>query len=95
MWIGDAVGHHVHPRVLGLGEVMDYVNVLGASQEIFKKLELFHGKVIDEHSPSLTGQQLQAYALASITTDHESTTYEQAIERARAGMSVLIREGSA
>lgn len=95
MWIGDAVGHHVHPRVLGLGEVMDYVNVLGASQEIFKKLELFHGKVIDGHSPSLTGQQLQAYALASITTDHESTTYEQAIERARAGMSVLIREGSA
>ena len=61
------MGHHVHPRVLGLGEVMDYVNVLGASQEIFKKLELFHGKVIDEHSPSLTGQQLQAYALASIT----------------------------
>ena len=47
VWIGDAVGHHVHPRVLGLGEVMDYVNVLGASQEIFKKLELFHGKVID------------------------------------------------
>ncbi len=84
-----------HPRVLGLGEMMNYPGVSGCDPEVMAKLELFDGRVIDGHAPGVTGNALQAYAAAGIHTDHESVTYEEALEKLRAGMAVLVREGSA
>ena len=84
-----------HPRVLGLGEMMNYPGVSGRDPEVMAKLELFDGRVVDGHAPGITGNGLQAYVAAGIHTDHESVTYEEALEKLRAGMAVLVREGSA
>jgi adenine deaminase len=84
-----------HPRVLGLGEMMNYPGVSGRDPEVMAKLELFDGRVVDGHAPGITGNALQAYAAAGIHTDHESVTYGEALEKLRAGMAVLVREGSA
>ncbi|MEM1484554.1 adenine deaminase [Oscillospiraceae bacterium PP1C4] len=86
---------HDHPRILGLGEMMNYPGVAGCDPEVLAKLELFDGMIIDGHAPSISGNGLQAYVAAGIATDHESVTYEEAREKLRAGMAVLVREGSA
>lgn len=83
------------PRVLGLGEVMDSVSVLSGKRSMFAKLNLFQHQIIDGHAPDLTNQQLSAYTLAGINTDHEATSYEYALEEVRRGIHVHIREGSA
>ncbi len=83
------------PGVLGLGEVMCYPDVLRADPVIGAKMDLFVGRVRDGHSPGLTGHDLQAYVAAGIQTDHESVDFAEALEKARAGLTVLIREGSA
>ena len=84
-----------HPRVLGLAEVMSFPDVTAANPEVLAKLALFHNRVIDGHAPGLSGTMLQAYAAAGITSDHEATTFTEALEKARAGLAVLVREGSA
>lgn len=84
-----------HPRVSGLGEMMDYPGVAGCNGEVMAKLALFDGGVVDGHAPAISGNDLQAYIAAGIRTDHESTTYEEAREKLRAGLAVLVREGSA
>ncbi|NLK98353.1 adenine deaminase [Defluviitalea saccharophila] len=84
-----------HPRILGLGEVMDYNSVVSAEQSMFEKLDLFRDKVIDGHAPFLSNEQLASYALAGIATDHECCDFEYALKESRNGMQVLIREGSA
>lgn len=83
------------PGVLGLGEMMNVPGVLSQDQAVSEKLELFAGRPIDGHAPGLTGDELQAYAAAGIETDHESTTWEEAKAKLRAGIAVLVREGSA
>lgn len=83
-----------HPRVLGLGEVMCYPDVLSNEKHILEKIALFKGKIIDGHAPNLSGQDLQRYIAAGINTDHECTTFAEAREKLRAGMKILIREGS-
>lgn len=82
-------------RVLGLGEVMDYVSVTGASQEMLDKLRLFDGKPIDGHAPLLSGRTLNAYRVAGPSTDHECSRYDEVLEKLRTGMRVMIRVGSA
>lgn len=85
-----------HPRVLGLGEMMDYPSVLAGDNQVLEKIELFTGKkTVDGHAPGVYGKQLQAYKLAGIDTDHECANYEEARAKISAGMHVLIREGSA
>lgn len=86
-----------HPRVLGLGEMMDYVGAAQGSENVVSKLELAqrYDKHIDGHSPMLEGKDLTAYAAAGITTDHECSTVEEMRERIARGMYVLIRQGSA
>lgn len=84
-----------HSRVLGLGEMMNVPGVLSLDSGVADKLNAFSDKMIDGHSPSLGGRELQAYVSAGIKTDHESSSYEEAIEKLRAGMAVLVREGSA
>ncbi|WP_019850007.1 adenine deaminase [Desulfitobacterium sp. PCE1] len=83
-----------NPRILGLGEVMDYVSVIEAEEEMVKKLRLFQDRIKDGHAPYLQDKQLAAYALARIKTDHECVDYAYALEEIRNGMQVLIREGS-
>lgn len=84
-----------HPRVLGLGEVMNYPGVVAEDPEMLAKLRLCENKVIDGHAPGLTGKELAGYILSGIRSDHECTTVEEAQERLRLGMYVMIREGSA
>jgi adenine deaminase len=84
-----------HPRVVGLGEVMNYEAVLEGNADLLDKIELLQGKTIDGHSPGLTGKKLQAYRFAGVETDHECSDYPSALERLRAGFIVQIREGSA
>ena len=82
-------------RVLGLGEVMDCMAVIDGDPEMNAKLELFDGKVKDGHAPNLPDEQLAAYVMAGVTTDHEGTTYDYIMKERKMGMTCLIREGSA
>ncbi|MET4692460.1 adenine deaminase [Endozoicomonas lisbonensis] len=86
-----------HPNVLGVGEVMDFPSVINGDDDMLAKVKLAldNGFVADGHSPGLTGQALQAYAMSGIKTDHECSTVEAMVERIRMGMYVQIREGSA
>jgi adenine deaminase len=82
------------PRVLGLAEMMNYPGVIHRDEGILDKLDLFDGRVLDGHSPSVTGRDLQAYAAAGVMSDHECTTPEEALEKLRLGMMLFIREGT-
>lgn len=84
-----------HPRVNGLGEMMNYPGVAGCDPEVMAKLSIFDGKVKDGHAPGITGNALQAYISAGMMTDHEATSWAEAREKLRAGLAVLVREGSA
>lgn len=84
-----------HPRVLGLAEVMDTRAVINSDFETLKKLELFSDMNIDGHAPSLSDDELNAYVLAGIKTDHEGVSYEYTKKEVERGMYALIREGSA
>lgn len=81
---------------IGLSEVMDYNAVLNDEEEIIKKIESAkkYNKAIDGHAPLLRSTKLQKYISAGITTDHESITKEEVIEKKRLGMKIMIREGS-
>ncbi|MDL2324370.1 adenine deaminase [Ruminococcaceae bacterium OttesenSCG-928-A16] len=84
-----------HPRVLGLGEVMCFTDVVGGGDVILEKLAQLSPRPVDGHAPGLTGKSLQAYAAAGVKTEHEGTTFAEALEKARAGLAILVREGSA
>jgi adenine deaminase len=82
------------PWVLGLAEVMNYHGVIAGDDAVLEKIGAFHDRVIDGHSPGLSGAGLQAYVAAGVQSDHESTTGDEALEKVRLGMMVMIREGS-
>ncbi len=84
-------------RVRGLAEMMNMPGVLQGDEQVLAKIEatLRHGLVVDGHAPGLSGRDLCAYAAAGVMSDHECTTLEQARERIRLGMWLMIREGSA
>ncbi|UCF02012.1 MAG: adenine deaminase [Deltaproteobacteria bacterium] len=83
-----------HPRVLGLAEVMNFPGVIMGNQAILDKLERFWNKIIDGHSPGLSGAQLDAYLCGGIGSDHECTRLEEAWEKLGKGMHIMLREGS-
>ncbi|WP_121629125.1 adenine deaminase [Tropicibacter alexandrii] len=83
-----------HPAGLGLAEFMNYPGVIHRDPGCMDKLRLFEGGHIDGHSPLLSGRDLNAYIAAGIRTEHEATTPDEALEKLRKGMRVLIREGS-
>lgn len=83
-----------HPTGIGLAEFMNFPGVLFQDPCALAKLELFRGEHIDGHCPQLSGNDLNAYIAAGIRTEHEATTAEEALEKLRKGMRVLIREGS-
>jgi adenine deaminase len=80
-----------------LAEVMNFPGVLGKDPGVLAKIAAAQrlGKVVDGHAPGLRGKSVQAYAAAGITTDHECVTLVEARDKLRAGMKILIREGSA
>jgi adenine deaminase len=81
------------PNVVGLGEMMNFPGVLGGDAEIFDKLALPAARR-DGHAPGLRGASINAYAGSGMTSDHESTELEEAREKLRRGMMLMIREGS-
>lgn len=83
------------PRVLGLAEFMNVPGAVLGLPGALEKLLAFRDGHIDGHAPSITGPWLQAYVAAGPSTDHESMTVEEALEKVRAGMYVLIREATA
>jgi adenine deaminase len=80
--------------VTGLGEVMNFPGVLAGDAGVLSKIALAHGKIVDGHAPGVTGPDLSAYIAAGIRSDHESVSLEEAREKLRRGMYVMIREGS-
>jgi adenine deaminase len=83
-----------HPRIIGLGEMMNFPGVVSGDEEVLKKISASKGRVIDGHAPGLAGKELNAYLSAGISSDHESTTLEEGREKLRRGMHLMIREGS-
>jgi adenine deaminase len=86
-----------HPRVVALGEVMNFPGVLNRDPEVLAKIAAArrHGKPVDGHAPGLSGADLDAYVAAGITSDHECTTAAEALAKLEAGMHIMIREGTA
>ncbi len=83
-----------HPKVIGLAEFMNFPGVIHKDPICMAKLEAFQGAHIDGHAPLLRGNDLNGYLSAGIRTEHECTTAEEALEKIRKGMHILVREGS-
>ena len=81
-------------NAIGLGEVMNFPGVLGGDREVLEKMAVARTGSIDGHAPGLRGRGLNAYIASGILSDHESTTAEEAEEKLRRGMYLMIREGS-
>lgn len=80
--------------VLGLGEMMNFQGVLNKVPEVLDKITIASNKCIDGHAPNLSGKDLCAYISTKIRSDHECTTVEEAREKLRLGMYIMLREGS-
>lgn len=93
--VSDMRRYIKNPRILGLGEVMNYPAVINASRPIHRKLNLFSEKIIDGHAPNLSEYDLSAYALSGISTDHECSSFQYALMQISKGIHVHIRHGSA
>lgn len=78
----------------GLGEVMNYPGVIFGDPVMLEKLKAASGKVVDGHAPGVSGKDLSAYVSAGIMSDHESVSLSEAEEKLKAGLRILIREGS-
>ena len=79
---------------IGLGEVMNFPGVLGGDEGVLSKIDLAEGKIVDGHAPGVSGKSLSAYIAAGIHSDHESVSLDEAKEKLKQGMWVMIREGS-
>jgi adenine deaminase len=86
------------PRAIGVAEMMNFPEVVAGDGASLAKVEAARlaGKLhLDGHAPGLSGRDLNAYLAAGVRSDHECTTYEEALEKRRLGMWIMIREGSA
>lgn len=92
--IEDLLPFRDHPKVIGLAEFMNFPGVLARDPKVLAKLAAFQGGHIDGHAPLLSGLALNGYIAAGISTDHEATTADEALEKLAKGMTILIREGS-
>ncbi|MBR5272191.1 MAG: adenine deaminase [Clostridia bacterium] len=93
----DIEPFYSNPRVVGLGEVMNYVGVVFGDQKVLDKVNsaLSHNLTVNGHAPLLSGRELDKYVSAGIRDDHETTSVEEAQERIRKGQRVMIRQGTA
>jgi adenine deaminase len=99
---GAMIGHEEIAKliqieeVIALAEVMNYGGVIAKEEEVWKKIEVVKDLKlpIDGHAPLLRGKELNAYVISGVGSDHESVSYEEAKEKLRLGMRVMVREGS-
>lgn len=83
-----------NPWVLGLAEMMNFPGVIAADEDALHKIAMSEDRIVDGHAPGLTGRDLSAYAAAGIMSDHECITAEEAADKLRHGLHIMIREGS-
>lgn len=92
--IEDLLPFRDHPQVIGLAEFMNFPGLLAKDPTCMAKLEAFQGGHIDGHAPLVRGMALNGYLAAGISTDHETTSAEEALEKLKKGVHILVREGS-
>ena len=92
--IGDMESILRRRFALGVAEMMNFPAVISGDPDELAKLEVRGATHVDGHAPGVQGRSLDAYIAAGIRSDHEATTYEEALEKRRRGMWVLIREAS-
>lgn len=87
---------YMYPNVIGLAEVMDFPSVASGDPDTLQKIidAKANGGRIDGHGAGLRREDLNNYLAAGIRNDHESTSFEEARDRLRAGMYVMLREGT-
>jgi adenine deaminase len=91
----DGIAHLLrHPRVIGIAEMMNFPGVIAGDAAELAKLATGLTDHVDGHAPGVGGRRLNAYIAAGIGSDHESTTYAEALEKRRLGMAVMLREAS-
>jgi len=83
------------PWAIGLAEVMNFPGVILRNPDVLRKIEAAGDRRIDGHAPMLTGKGLSAYLVAGIRSDHECTTLQEAKEKLKNGMWIMVREGTA
>jgi adenine deaminase len=83
-----------YPRVLGLAEMMNFPGLILGDAGVLAKMETYAGRIVDGHSPGISGKWLNAYVAAGVGSDHECVTADEARERLRLGMYILIREST-
>lgn len=89
-------GFYAHPRVVGLAEVMNYVGVINNDADLAEKIAdaKYFSKAINGHAPLLTGKDLDKYISAGIMDDHECSNIDEAKEKLKKGMRIMIRQGT-
>ncbi|MEA3506439.1 MAG: adenine deaminase [Elusimicrobiota bacterium] len=92
---GDIFPYLSEKWVVGLGEMMNFTGVVNGQKDVLDKIKMVSSKKIDGHAPGLSGKALSAYISAGISSDHESISYDEAAEKLRKGMHIMIREGTA
>jgi adenine deaminase len=85
-----------HGSCVALGELMNFPGVVSGDERVMSKIAAAResGKPVDGHAPGLSGEALKTYIQAGITTDHECTSEDEALEKLGLGMKIMIREGS-
>ncbi|MFA6001015.1 MAG: adenine deaminase [Thermoleophilia bacterium] len=81
-------------RVIGIAEMMNYPGVLAGDREVLNKIRIADGRRVDGHAPGLSGKDLCAYVDAGISSDHECVSANEAREKLRLGMYIMVREGT-
>jgi adenine deaminase len=81
-------------RVINLGEMMNFPGVLAGKKDVLDKIEAACDVGVEGHAPGLSGKDLNAYVAAGMSSDHESVTLEEAREKLKLGMHIMVREGS-
>ncbi|MDL2271384.1 amidohydrolase family protein, partial [Methanobrevibacter sp. OttesenSCG-928-I08] len=94
--IGEIEELFLNEKVIALGEVMNFEGVINEDIGVLNKIDLAHSyqKPIDGHAPLLTGKDLEKYISRGIYTDHECSSFDEAIEKKKLGMKIMVREGS-
>ncbi len=90
----DLIGFKRQEWVIGLGEMMNFPGVLYRDEAVLDKLRAFSDRRIDGHAPGLRGRDLEAYVAAGVGSDHECIEVDEAKDKIRVGMYVMIREAS-
>ena len=92
--IGDLGGLLRRHRTIGIAEMMNFPGVIAGAPSELAKLQI-GAEHVDGHAPGVSGPALNAYVAAGMYSDHECSTYEEALEKRRLGMWIMLREGSA